>query len=403
MEYKERKVLKYFKNGREYSEEILDILPLTGYGWSIVELAMQSFYNCNSVPNKFKVEKYLRSRQFRLNGELILDNTDLLHFSTGFTNVDTVKDILQGGLKCFERNAARYNNNFGKAVNESNYVVDTWQINTPMYYSDFTQDAPKYAVGIDGDREDATRAYAPAHSTNMYTDQFFSDIKKGLLYGYNNMSLVLRRNIEERALQNIGFIIDASGFSDDMQKLDIYSNPTMQKEFCGDSFLRTSKMKGCYTILKRVDDKIHVVGNYGVASYVYGIPGEHIVGVVSTYGMLYSNEICKELFYNGMAERFVISPNGVLLYAPNPSFNLEQNFNVFIQNKDAFLLEQDKSYAKILEDRNSGKLNGTTWTGRSAASNRGALKLLDDLVYTSRYSNNNTKPLENGGLGEMES
>ena len=53
---------------------------------------------------------------------------------------------------------------------------------------------------------------------------------------------------------------------------------------------------------------------------------------------------------------------------------------MFIQNKDAFLLEQDPSYKKVLEDRNSGKLKGTTWVGTSAMSNRGALKLLDDLV-----------------------
>jgi hypothetical protein len=255
-----------------------------------------------------------------------------------------------------------------------------------MAYSDFTKDSPKYAIGVDGDREDSVRAYAPAYSVRLHTDEFVRDIKKGLLYDYNNMSLVARKNIEERALQSIGFIIDTTKFSDDLKRLDIYENPTMQKEFCGDSFLRTSKMKGCYTILKKVEDKVHVVGNYGVASYVYGIPGEHIVGVVSTYGLLYSNELCKELFYNGMANRFIVSPNGRLLYAPDVTKTMDESFKIFIQNKDAFLLEQDPSYQKVLEDRNSGKLKGTTWTGTSAISNRGALKLLDDLV---RYRTSN--------------
>ena len=380
MEYNKRKVLSYNKNGKQYREEILDILPLTTYGWSIVEIAMQAFYDAKTEPNRLDVAKYLVSRQFRVNGELILDNTNLLHFSSGYTSVETVKDILKGGLKCFERNAARYKINFGKAVNESNYVVDTWQINSTMPYSEFTKDSPKYAIGVDGDREDSVRAYAPAHSVRLHTEDFVRDVKKGLLYDYNNMSIVARKNIEERALQSIGFIIDTSKFSDDLKRLDIYDNPTMQKEFCGESFLRTSKMKGCYTILKKVEDKVHVVGNYGVASYVYGIPGEHIVGIVSTYGLLYSNELCKELFYNGMGNRFIVSPNGRLLYAPDVTKTMDESFKMFIQNKDAFLLEQDPSYKKVLEDRNSGKLKGTTWVGTSAMSNRGALKLLDDLV-----------------------
>ena len=160
--------------------------------------------------------------------------------------------------------------------------------------------------------------------------------------------------------------------TNDFKMLDIYSNKTMQKEFCGRSFLSTSNMKGCYTLNTKNNGKLMPVGNYGVSSFLYGIPGEYIVGVVATLGMLYSNEICKDLFFSGLSNRFIISPIGTLLYKPNSKLTIDENFEEFVRCKDEYLASQDKEYRNFIVTKDAIPYQVSPWrdVSSSALSNR---------------------------------
>lgn len=364
------KNIKIIKNGKRTVEKFVVTKPLTTYGWDVVETATGLFYEYQKMPSMLAVEKFVRNCNFDRYKELVLEPSMLIHFSTGLTNVKTVKSILSDGLKCYEANISKYKKYY-KAKDESNYVVDTWSFNSNILYSDFAKDTPKFNNIIDMDRADLEKKYAPAPNVADFTANYLNDIKNGLIFDFDSLTDEQKRDIECRALQNIGFIVNFNAMPEDLKNFDIYANRTMQKEFCGDSFLRTSNMKGCYSVRKNVNDKVYNFGNYGVTSFVYGIPGEYIVGVIATFGLLYSDEICKELFYNGMSNRFIVSPIGTLLYSPNYKLTTEENFAEFIRRKDEFLAENDKEYKLYVVTKNIVDYHIKPWKMQSSApSNR---------------------------------
>ena len=330
---------------RGRSEKLVVTKQLSNYGWDMLRYAISSFYDYGNTPSVRDVNRFVAYNEYLPNRELMLAPNTLIHFSTGYTSLSTVKDILNNGLKCIERNMVYYDS-LGKSMSESHYVVDTWQINSKMKYSEFAEDSPRYSTGLDTDRSDFVKYYAPAQETTQIEKHFLNRIRRGL--SVNKLFAKGEDDILCRTLQNIGFIINKDMLPEDYQYFDIYSNPTLQKEFCGDSFLRNGRLKNCYMTLKNKGGKTIPVGSYGVASYLYGIPGEYILGVVSTYGMLYSDEICRELFYNGMGNRFIISPNGVVLYTPNDKISMDDNYREFMKNKEIFLINTDEDYKQAI-------------------------------------------------------
>lgn len=397
LDIKNTKVLNFNIDGEERKEELVISKSLTGYGWNFLEYALENFYMHQNKPSIEKVNRFLIGKEFLVDGELVLDKNTLLHFSTGFTNVDTVCDILNNGLKCYEKNATKYEA-LDKIISESNYVVDTWQIESRLKYSDFITDSPTYFSGYDMDRKDFTKTYAPAYSLSQFSSNYIKDIKKGLIFGFDKLDPDVKDRIECRALQSIGFIIDGSLMSQDVQNCDIYSNKALQKEFCGDALAGTKLMKSRYSVLRETNAGVESLGTYGIASYLYGIPGEYILGVVAPFGMLYSNEICKELFDNGLYERFVVSSTGQLLYAPSKELTREENFQMFVENKDKFLLKHDPSYRKVIEARKNNQLENTTWTKKSTISNRA---LINEELNLDNIDTNNFTEVMGDGLSDM--
>ena len=365
------KNIKVVKNGRNRFEKFVVTKDISPYGWQVLETAANIFYEHSATPNMLQVEKFIRHCNFKQYKELVLDQSTLLHFSTGFTNVKTVRNILSSGLKCYEANISKFGNHM-KVKDESNYVVDTWSFNSLIKYSDFAKDSPKFNGVFDFDRSDLEKSYAPAYSIFQLNDCYIDDIKNGLIFNFEGLNEKDKKEIECRALQNIGFIVNSNMMTNDFKMLDIYSNKTMQKEFCGRSFLSTSNMKGCYTLYTKNNGKLMPVGNYGVSSFLYGIPGEYIVGVVATLGMLYSNEICKDLFFSGLSNRFIISPIGTLLYKPNSKLTIDENFEEFVRCKDEYLARQDKEYRNFIVTKDAIPYQVSPWrdVSSSALSNR---------------------------------
>ncbi len=356
----ETKVISFVKNGKRMEEKVVVTKPLSLYGWAVVESAAEVFYEHNRLPTVFQVQQFARNCNVTNNKEFVLEPNMLLHFSTGLTNFKTVTDILKNGLKSYEVNISKYKKSF-KAKEESNYVVDTWQINSTMKYSDFAQNPPMYASGFDLDRRDLAKFYTPAYSVTDFMPNYIQSIKNGLIFNFEGLTDEQKKDVESMALQNIGFIIDSRKMSEELMTLDIYSNRTMQKEFCGESFLKNARVKACYMVLKKTNEMTYPVGRYGVASYVYGIPGEFIMGVIAPYGLLYSDEMCKELFDNGMGSRIILSPTGNLLYKPNFKLTKEQNFDEFVRNKNEFLAEIDKEYRNFLMTKDVMHLQVSPW------------------------------------------
>lgn len=356
----ETKVISFVKNGKRIEEKVVVTKPLSLYGWAVVESAAEVFYEHNRLPTAFQVQKFARNCSVTGEKEFVLEPNMLLHFSTGLTNFKTVTDILKNGLKSYEANISKYKKSF-KAKEESNYVVDTWQINSTMKYSDFAQNPPMYASGFDLDRRDLAKFYTPAYSVTDFMPNYIQSIKNGLIFNFEGLTDEQKKDVESMALQNIGFIIDSRKMPEELMSLDIYSNKTMQREFCGDSFLKNARVKGCYTVLKTANNITTLVGRYGVASYVYGIPGEFIMGVIAPYGLLYSDEMCKALFNNGMGSRIILSPTGNLLYKPNYKLTNEQNFEEFVRNKNEFLAGIDKDYRLFLLTKDVMHLEISPW------------------------------------------
>lgn len=370
--------------GKKKTVTLWESLPLPDWAWTRLEYSMESFYASDTKPSQERINRFFRNNKMTLSGELVLGPNMLLHFSSGFTSTDTVCDILTGGLKCFEHNATKYAN-FGKAVNESNYVVDTWQIESMMKYSDFAKYSPKYGVGLDMDREDLQRHYAPAYKATDHTESYITDMKKGLIYGYPTMPKNIRKDIDCRALQSIGFIIDGNELGEDKWLDDIYQNKILQQTFCGPA-LSNKKVKNIYSILRYNDKgKVDSLGNYGIASFLYGIPGDQILGIVSTYGMLLSDEICKEIFYNGGDSRFIVAPTGKILHLPDNTLSIDENFNKFLVNRDEFMLEHFEGYDKIMTDRPVCQAKGTTWERESVKSYKALMNFVTGLSNKREY------------------
>ena len=356
----ETRVISFVKNGKRVEEKVVITKPLSFYGWNVVEAAAEVFYEHHRFPTVFQVQQFARNCNLTEDKEFVLEPNMLLHFSTGLTNFKTVTDILKNGLKGYEVNISKYKKSF-KAKEESNYVVDTWQINSRMKYSDFAQNPPMYASGLDLDRRDLARFYTPAYAVTDFRPNYIQSIKNGLIFNFEGLTADEKKDIESMALQNIGFIIDSRKMPEDLLNLDIYANRTMQREFCGNSFLKNARVKGCYAVLKRTNEMTYPVGRYGVASFVYGIPGEFIMGVIAPYGLLYSDEMCKALFNNGMGNRIILSPTGTLLYKPNFKITKEQNFEEFIRNKNEFLASEDKEYRHYLLTKDVMHLEVSPW------------------------------------------
>ena len=358
--YMETKVISFVKNGKRIEEKVVVTKPLSLYGWAVVESAAEVFYEHNRLPTAFQVQKFARNCSVTGESEFVLEPNMLLHFSTGLTNVKTVTDILKNGLKSYEVNISKYKKSF-KAKDESNYVVDTWQMNSRMKYSDFAQNPPRYGNGFDLDRCDLAKIYTPAYSVTDFRPDYIKSIKNGLIFNFEGLTDEQKKDVESMALQNIGFIIDSRKMPEELMSLDIYANHTKQREFCGDSFLKNARLKGCYTVLKSTNEMTYPVGRYGVASFVYGIPGEFIMGVIAPYGLLYSDEMCKALFNSGMGSRIILSPTGNLLYKPNYKLTNEQNFEEFVRNKNEFLAGIDKDYRLFLLTKDVMHLEISPW------------------------------------------
>lgn len=359
-------------------ETLMETLPLPNWAWERLRYSIESFYASGTTPSQKRMDRFMRNTEVSLDGELILKPNILLHFSTGYTSVDTVCDILKNGLKCFEHNAMIYSN-FGKAVNESNYVVDTWQIDSITKYSDFAMNSPRYGSGMDVDREDLQRHYAPAYSVDEHTKDYIGQMKDGLIYGFNKMPPYLQRSIDGRALQSIGFIIDGRELGEDKWLDDIYQNPILQQTFCGAALCNT-KVKGRYSLLRYGENgKIDTLGKYGIASFLYGIPADQILGIVSTYAMLLSDELCKEVFYHGGSARLIVAPTGHVLHRPDETMKIDDSFNLFLENRDKFMLENFDGYERIMTDRPMCKEKGTIWARESMPSYRALFDMVKNL------------------------
>lgn len=388
-----RQVKFTYRDGTEKSETLMVSMPLPEWAWQRLSYAMESFYKGEKAPSHKAIERFMRNNEFSLSDELMLNPNILLHFSSGYTSIDTVCDILNNGLKCFERNTTLYSN-FGKAINESNYVVDTWQIDTRIKYSDFARNSPMYGYGMDVDRDDLQRHYAPAFRTSDHSEIFINDMKKGLIYGYDKIPRDIRRSIDGRALQSIGFIIDGNELDEDKWLDDIYQNPILQQTFCGPA-LNNTPVKGRYSILQYNNEgKVESLGRYSIASFLYGIPADQILGIVSTYGMLLSDELCKEVFYNGASTRFIVSPTGKLLYMPDNTMSMDDNFKLFLQNRDEFMLENFEGYDKIMGDRPQCKAKGSTWTRESKLSYRA--------LFNQVFGSTSSKVEESESIGNID-
>ena len=91
------KNIKVVKNGRNRFEKFVVTKDISPYGWQVLETAANIFYEHSATPNMLQVEKFIRHCNFKQYKELVLDQSTLLHFSTGFTNVKTVRNILKVG------------------------------------------------------------------------------------------------------------------------------------------------------------------------------------------------------------------------------------------------------------------------------------------------------------------
>lgn len=331
--------INYKNNGIVVTEKLRQTKQLTSYGQDLLSFSAKLFY-MNSEKGE-RIRDYLFLNQIKNAKRLILSPDVLLHFSTGYTSVESVKNILKNGLKCYEANGF---NKDRKYTGESNYVVDTWQFQNVVPYSFFAKDSPKYMTGLDMDRLDMNKSYTPPYDLKDHTEYFIKQIKESLIFGFSNLDESSKRDIEKRALSNIGFIINKKDIPVEMENLDIYSNQNLQKEFCGDTFIHNSNFKGKYNINMSQNGKNQILGTYGVASYLYGIPKEFIMGIIAPYGLLYSDEMCTELFNSGLNDKCIISPKGTLLYAPNKLLDQNINLSEFLRNKDEFLAEQDMEY-----------------------------------------------------------
>ena len=375
-------------NGKKKVETLWESLPLPPWAGERLKYSVESFYASGNAPSQERINRFLKNNGVSVNNELVLNPNVLLHFSSGYTSINTVCDILQNGLKCFERNATQYAN-FGKAVNESNYVVDTWQLSSTRRYADFARYSPKYGVGHDLDREDLERHYAPAFRATDYTASYIEDMKNGLIYRFNRLPKDIQKNIDGRALQSIGFIIDGNELDEEKWLDDIYQNEILQRTFCGPALSHT-KVKDRYALLRYNNGKVESLGKYGIASFLYGIPGDQILGIVSTYGMLLSDELCKEIFYNGGGTRFIVSPTGQVLYTPDNTMSIDDRFKGFLQNRDNFMLENVGGYDKIMADRSVCQANGTTWSREATSTYKSLMDFVTRL--SSRRSEREVKP-----------
>ena len=278
--------IKYTLKSKIISENVQVSKPLTSYGVDFLTFAAKTFYEQSSKASK--ISDYLFFNNIKKSKIFILDSNVRLHFSTGYTSMNTVKNILQEGLKCYEANGFHKES---KYTGESNYVVDTWQINSMIPYSLFAKDSPKFMTGFDSDKKSMEKSYTPPFYLTEHNENYIDYLKESLIFGFNHLTKKDNLELQRRALSNIGFIINAKDFDENINALDIYANRNLQREFCGEIFANNSTPKGKFYVNVLEDGKYKIAGRYGVASYLYGIPSKYIMGIIAPYGLLYCDEM----------------------------------------------------------------------------------------------------------------